>query len=470
MAFTAKIADVIAADKTGLLAKHPSWQRVTLSDVARILNGAPFDASLFNTTSGMPLARIRDVLTGETSTYYTGEYEDAYLLERGDLLIGMDGDFNTGYWGEQRALLNQRVCKLAINSDFYDTKLLGLVLPGYLAAINANTPSITVKHLSSKTVGQIELPLPPRAEQTRIVEKLEELLGGLDAAVAELKTAQRKLASLRQSLLKSAVEGALTAPWRTAHAPTESGAQLLRRILAERRARWEARQRAKFAQAGKAPPKGWQAKYPEPVAPETRDLEALPQGWVWATIDQLAQVGTGVTPLRSKRVYFDGGSIPWTTSGALNDGLVTSAAEHVTQLALDECRLEIFPAGSLLVAMYGEGKTRGKCAELAFPSTINQAIAALVFEETAAAVRSHVKTALLDAYEAMRKQASGGVQPNLNLQIVKARCVPLPSLEEQAEIAEQLTTALAAIQDQEAAVAHGLHQAAAQRRNILKAA
>ena len=92
--------------------------------------------------------------------------------------------------------------------------------------------------------------LPPSAEQTRILEKLEELLTGLDAGVAELKAAQKKLAQYRQSLLKAAVEGALTAEWRTVNKPAETGAQLLERILQERRARWEAKQLAKFKEQG----------------------------------------------------------------------------------------------------------------------------------------------------------------------------------------------------------------------------
>lgn len=106
MAFNAKISDLIAEDTSGLLAKHYSWERVRLAEVAIILNGAPYDSAYFNTISGAPLARIRDVIAGETSTYYSGEYDEAYLLSQGDLLIGMDGDFNTGYWGSQRALLN----------------------------------------------------------------------------------------------------------------------------------------------------------------------------------------------------------------------------------------------------------------------------------------------------------------------------------------------------------------------------
>ena len=216
MAFTMTVAELIDADTSGLLGKHSTWERIPLADVASILNGAPFDSALFSTTEGMPLVRIRDVIAGETDTYYKGFYDDAYLVRQGDLLVGMDGDFNSGFWGAKTALLNQRVCKISPTEMFYDKRLLALALPGYLAAINANTPSVTVKHLSSKTIGEIGLPLPPRAEQTRIVAKLEELLSGLDAGVAELKAAQKKLVQYRQSLLKAAVEGALTAEWREA--------------------------------------------------------------------------------------------------------------------------------------------------------------------------------------------------------------------------------------------------------------
>ncbi len=135
----------------------------------------------------------------------------------------------------------------------------------------------------------------PAAEQTRIVEKLEELLSDLDAGVAELKAAQKKLGQYRQSLLKAAVEGALTAEWQqSSNVPIETGAQLLDRILTERRARWEAKQLAKFKEQGKTPPKDWQKKYPEPVQPDTSDLPELPEGWVWASVDQLlADIETG---------------------------------------------------------------------------------------------------------------------------------------------------------------------------------
>lgn len=470
MAFTMTVAELIDADTSGMLGKHATWERVPLAEVATILNGTPFDSALFSATEGMPLIRIRDVTTGQTSTYYTGPYEDEYLVQQGDLLIGMDGDFNSGFWGSKSALLNQRVCKISPIESFYDKQLLAFALPGYLAAINANTPSVTVKHLSSKTIGEIGLPLPPRTEQTRIVAKLEELLSDLDAGVAELKAAQKKLAQYRQSLLKAAVEGSLTAEWRAKHKPTENGAQLLQRILTERRTRWEAKQLAKFAEQGKTQPKDWQKKYPEPVQPDITDLPELPEGWVWATIDQLAAIGTGVTPLKSKSQYYVGGDIPWVTSGALNNEMVTEAIEYVTSLALNECRLELYPAGSLLVAMYGEGKTRGKCSELAIPATINQAIAALVLEEAAIVCKPYIKSFLLKSYDDMRNQASGGVQPNLNLQIVRSIAIPIPPVDEQHAITDTLSAQLEAAKDQGMAIDLSLKQSTAQRQNILRSA
>ena len=124
-----------------------------------------------------------------------------------------------------------------LREEFCDLKYLAhfLNLRDFADVISGSAqPQITRASLRL-----VQFPLAPRAEQSRIVEKLEELLSDLDAGVAELKAAQKKLAQYRQSLLKAAVEGALTAEWRTQNTPAETGAQLLERILTERRTRWE---------------------------------------------------------------------------------------------------------------------------------------------------------------------------------------------------------------------------------------
>ncbi len=155
-------------------------------------------------------------------------------------------------------------------------------------------------------LSQVEMPFAPTAEQSRVISKLEELLSELDAGVAELKAAQKKLHLYRQSLLKAAVEGSLTAEWRTRNTPQETGAELLARILKERRLRWEEKQLAKFKEQGKTPPKGWQSKYPAPVTPDTTDLPELPEGWVWASVEQLSELvrnGLSKTPNTDQRGF-----------------------------------------------------------------------------------------------------------------------------------------------------------------------
>lgn len=451
-----------------------SWLWVQASHVADVVTGnTPPTSDASNYGGEIPFIKppqlVNTSISTAPETISSRGAAFARVLPAGAVLVSCIGNLGKTAILKVRSATNQQINALVFDSGvmpefgFYYAQTME---PWLVAASSATTVAIVNK-------GKFEnapFPLAPAAEQTRIVEKLEELFSDLDAGVAELKAAQKKLTQYRQSLLKAAVEGALTAEWREHNQPVESGAQLLERILKERRARWQAKQLAKFKEQGKAPPKDWQDKYPEPVKPDTSDLPALPEGWVWASIDQMAHVGTGVTPLRSKPAYFENGSIAWVTSGALNAETVTTATEYVSELALKECRLELYPVGALLVAMYGEGKTRGKCSELLIPATINQAIAALVLEPQAMACKAYLKTFLLHSYEAMRGQASGGVQPNLNLQIIKTIALPLPPVVEQQEIASQIEQQFEQLERQKEAAKHALKQSTAQRKNILKAA
>lgn len=465
MAFTITVAELIEADTSGLLGKHPNWERVPLTEVASILNGAPFDSALFNTSEGTPLIRIRDVIAGETNTYYTGSYDETFLVRQGDMLVGMDGDFHLGFWGKRAALLNQRVCKISPREAHYDKRLLAYVLPGYLSAINANTPSVTVKHLSSKTIGEIDLPLPPRSEQTRVVEKLEELLSELDAGVAELKAAQKKLAQYRQSLLKAAVEGALTAEWRTNNPPVETGAQLLARILTERRTRWEAKQLAKFQEQGKTPPKDWQKKYPESMQPDTSDLPELPEGWVWVTTGLVA---TSIVPNRDKPLTFTG-NIPWITTPDFEQAEL-HLQKSISGLGLseDECELyraRVVPSQGVIMTCVGRF---GLSAVLDVRAVINQQLHAFIPENY---IRAEYLAFVIQAQRNwLERNATSTTIAYLNKEKCESLPVPLPPINEQDAILNFLKTQLDSITEQLQNVSISLKQSTAQRQNILRAA
>ncbi|MEY2875571.1 MAG: type restriction enzyme subunit [Pseudomonadota bacterium] len=306
------------------------------------------------------------------------------------------------------------------------------------------------------------------AQQTRIVEKLEELLSDLDAGVSELKAAQKKLSQYRQSLLKAAVEGALTAQWRTQHTPTATGTQLLESILKERRARWEAKQLAKFAEQGKAAPKGWKKKYSEPTRPETSGLPELPKGWVWSSIGQCFQVAIGATPSRKEPSYWDG-AIPWVSSGEVRFSRITATKEMITEQGLKNTSTQINPIGSVMLGMIGEGKTRGQVAILDIPAANNQNCAAIWACETEIPPE-YVYYWLWSQYEETRRGSSGNNQPALNKSIVERISFPIAPLDELKQIVRQVDRELNAAAEQERAIEHALKQSAAQRKNILKVA
>ena len=145
------------------------------------------------------------------------------------------------------------------------------------------------------------------------------------------------------------------------------------------------------------------------------------------TIESFSKVGTGVTPLKSKTQYYENGNINWITSKATNFDFVNHCEQLVTEIAINECRLRIYPIGTIIVALYGQGKTRGQVSELMIETATNQAIATIVVDDNQA-VNRYLKYFLKKSYLDLRKKASGGTQPNLNLTIIKNIELPLPPL------------------------------------------
>ncbi len=215
MAFNSTPQGIVEQNINGLLDAHSSWERIPLFLVSNVKNGFAFKSTSFNNHGeGERLIRIRDVLPGDTKTYYSGFVPDGYWVNVDDIVVGMDGDFNLAWWLSKPALLNQRVCRLDAASQSYDKRFLYRILPGYLEAVNSNTSSTTVKHLSSKTLSELLIPLPPLAEQKVIADKLDTLLAQVENTKARLERIPQILKRFRQSVLAAAVSGRLTEEWR----------------------------------------------------------------------------------------------------------------------------------------------------------------------------------------------------------------------------------------------------------------
>ena len=158
-----------------------SWEWVRVFDCVDILYGYPFDSTLFNELGqGFPLIRIRDILPAQTNTYTTEKADDRYIINKGDMIVGMDGNFNVRFWSSSPAYLNQRVCRIKTKEDILVQKFLYYYLPIALEDIFKTVSFVTVKHLSDKHLREMYIPLPPLAEQRRIVEKIEKLFAEID--------------------------------------------------------------------------------------------------------------------------------------------------------------------------------------------------------------------------------------------------------------------------------------------------
>lgn len=153
---------------------------------------------------------------------------------------------------------------------------------------------------------------------------------------------------------------------------------------------------------------------------------------MWCKLEDIASIGTGATPLTKCKEYYLNGNIPWVNSSSTKDSVIETPSNYITSRAIQDTNCVVYPKGTLIVAMYGEGKTRGQVSELGIEAATNQACAAICpFEKE---FKNYLKLFFESNYLRLRALAEGGTQPNLNLGKISNYEIPLPPLEEQCRI------------------------------------
>ena len=312
------------------------------------------------------------------------------------------------------------------------------------------------KSIHERELLEIELPLPSIDRQSNIADTVAKKRSIVGYLQYEITHQQSLLGKLKQAILQEAIQGRLTADWRAANPGVEPASELLQRIQDEK-ARLIAKKKIRKE---KPLPK---------ITPEEIPFE-IPDGWEWCRLNDLGYVGTGATPSTEKKAYYENGLIPWITSSATGKSFVHEPDKLITDLALAETNCSVYQKHTLLVAMYGQGKTRGQVTELMIAAATNQACAAIVIPQTFKATNKFAKLAMQENYEQIRKLAQGGSQPNLNLSKVKSRLIPLPPLAEQAAIVERVEALMATYHELEAEIASSRTHAADLLQAVLKEA
>jgi type I restriction enzyme S subunit len=357
----------------------------------------------------------------------------------------------------------------AIEPDFLRYYMMREEFRSFLAA-NVSGVGGSLMRVRPATLTSYPFQIAPINEQRRIVERIDELFSDIEGGERALERTRKLLDRYRQAVLKAAVTGELTKDWREKHkGEIESGEALLTRILKARREAWEQAEFAKMRAKGQEP-KGdaWKQEYREPSASDATSSAPLPDSWTWTSIGQLFAVSVGATPSRKEPAYW-GGEIPWTSSGEVAFCRISKTRETISERGLNESSTRLLPVGTVLLAMIGEGKTRGQAAILDIAACNNQNAAAIRVADTPIPPE-YLYYFLMWRYEETRRGSSGGNQPALNSGKVRSMAIPLPPLEEIEEICAQLETIFSVAESTSRDIETRSTEVAVLRQSILTAA
>lgn len=402
-----------------------------------------------------------------------------FELREGDLVICEGGEpGRAAVWRGQaeNAKIQKALHRVRFNQAEYDPTFAMYYL--YFATITNRLASYytgtTIKHLTGAALSQVHFPILSINEQRRIVAKIEELFSDLDAGVAALERAKANLKRYRASVLKAAVEGKLTEAWRAEHPHTEPASKLLERILAERRQKWEADQLAKFAAAGKQPPKNWRDKYVEPTPPDTTGLPGLPKGWCWASVEQLLVESTcngisikgsdsppGIPALRLNAMTQNGFDYEERRYIPISDELASELAVRRGDMFVSRGNGSLHLVGRSVIAQEPPGI-------IVFPDTMIR-LRLCDLGSLRELVNLVWASRLIRGQIEKKARTTAGIY-KISQSDVEQFMIPVPPLFEQQQIVALIAALLSNCNLSEVAVDHSLRRASRLRQSILKQA
>jgi type I restriction enzyme S subunit len=446
-----------------------TWVWSEIGEIAELIRGVSYkksDASSTPRPGLLPILRANNIGDGKlnfdeliyvppqeiSEKQYVRALDVVIAMSSGSKkLVGKAGQATSDFDGGFGAF-----CGLVRTSELLDKRYVGFFFQSeiYRKAISEQSSGVNINNLRRQHIEQMPIPLAPLNEQRRIVEKIEELFTKLDAGVRSLEQARAQLKTYRRSVLKAAVEGELSREWREAHRDElEPASELLERILQERRERV----------AGK--------KYKEPASPDTSRLPTLPEGWTWAKSDQLFHYVTSGS--RGWAKYYSAEGPTFLRIGNLDHDSIALDLRNIQHVQP--------PEG-------GEG-TRSRIAtkDILISITAYVGMIAVIppdFRE--AYINQHIALArpshrmnidYLAWYlvsEPGNKQLTGrqygATKPGLNLDDIRSVHVPIPPLEEQRFVVEEIERRLSVVDKLEATVEANIKQANGLRQSILKRA
>ncbi len=323
------------------------------------------------------------------------ELYDAWMTKgdcsKGDIVFTMEAPLGNVALipDDNKYILSQRVILLKPNESVLSEYLFHFMSSeSFQNELNANATGSTAKGIKQTRLVKLKVTLPPAEEQQKIAEVLSTVDKKIDLIDQKIAETEKLKTGLMQKLFSEGI-----------------GVQ-------DENGDWQPH--AEFEDNG------------------------LPMHWGFLKLGSVAKVTSGGTPSRKKASFWENGTIPWITTGEVNFNCITNSSQKITDEGLKNSAAKMFPPDTILMAMYGQGQTRGRVAMLGIEASTNQACAAIICSKK---LNPHFCYHYLSSqYEKIRAIGNEGSQKNLNGQIIKDILIPCPNLEEQEQIALVLST------------------------------
>ena len=341
-----------------------------------------------------------------------------HIFKKGDVLYSKLRPYlNKVVIAPQDGFCTSEILPLDFQGAYYNSFAQKLLMsPYFLSTVNMLTYGVKMPRLGKDDAVQILLPLPPLAEQKRIVEKIEAIFKQADIIEEKRLALKRAVRHTKSRVLDLAVRGKLTE-----QRPEEGSAEdLLERIREEKQ---------RLIAEGKL-----KKEKPLPEITEEEIPFDIPAGWKWVRLGEIGSWQAGCTPDTTRKDFYESGTIPWINSADLTDGYIDTITHYVTEKAFAEKKMRLNKTGAVCVAMYGA--TIGKTGILTVDATTNQAVCVCN-------LLSSMDSKYLFYFLQFHKpffvmKGFGGAQPNISKEKIENTPFPLPPLVEQKRIVEKI--------------------------------
>ena len=375
------------------------------------------------------------------SKKYYFEKMQSFTVNPGDIIVSCAGTIGETYimpFNIDAGIINQALMKMTISRNINVDYFL-LVFNNIIKSVSTkNSKGSAIKNIPPFSIlKQIIVPIPPREEQERIINKINELVPLIESykhseeLLYELNSNIKE--QLKRSILQYAIEGKLVPQ----DPNDEPASVLLERIRKEKE---------KLIAEGKIKKDKNESiiyrrdnSYYEKLNNNEKCIDdqitfEIPDNWCWARLGSIGDWKVGTTPSKSNTEYYKNGSIPWLLTGDLNDGLIQEIPNKITEKAMNETSMKLNPSGSILIAMYGA--TIGKLGILPLPAATNQACCACNVIQPFYYL--YLFYFLMANKTNFVKQGEGGAQPNISREKITKTLIPIPPTNEQHNIVSKI--------------------------------